>query len=374
MQVIFYNVPDSRITNFEKMPFAEGVKLSQEVEKACREENTQFSSEYQVLDSKGTAYYQGIFNFGSYEYGNIYQSIVSKSNSIKVKKEHQADKQYLLEQIELLTPEEFKQEEKIDRTLVNLDKSKISKLKSWQRKTIYAVGGLSLFGLLITGVSFASQQVAYENALDDGRNQLARSEKMNEIYESTILQENDDLVAELSKVKNLNENQIKILVNEHVKNDEFEQAVALLDGDHVQVETLILDSNITTEEKTEKIKNFNEVFPSNEARYDLAYLNEEYELMLNIPNITMNTKRSEMKTYALIKLGKIDEAKVELNNNSSEKLAEKITQYEVLTAEINTLKDQYSLLSKDKKDKKKVQEAKKVKSQLDAKNSELKKL
>src|SRR5690606_38828412 len=188
----------------------------------------------------------------------------TKANSIKIKKEHQADKLYLLEQIELLTPDEYKQEEKIDRTLINLDKSKISRLKNWQRKTIYAIGGLSLFGFLITGISYIAQQEAYEKALEDGRNQLASSEEMNELYESTILQENDNLVAELSKVKKLNENQIKILVNEHVKNNEFEQAVALLNGDHIQVETLILASNTSTEEKTKTIETFNEVFPSNE--------------------------------------------------------------------------------------------------------------
>lgn len=370
MQVIFYNVPDSRIKNFEKMPFAEGVKLSQEVEKACREENTQFTSEYQVLDSDGVAYYQGQFEFGSYEFGNIYQSIKTKANSIKIKKEHQADKLYLLEQIELLTPDEYKKEEKVDRTLINLDKSKISKLKNWQRKLIYTIGGLSLVGFLITGVSYIAQQEAYEKALEDGRNQLANSEQMNEIYERTILEENDDLVAELSKVKNLNENQIKILVNEHVRNDEFEQAVALVDGNHIQVETLILSSNASEEEKMEKIETFNEVFPSNEARYDLAYFNGEYELMLNIPNIMMNVQRSEMKTYALIKLGKIDEAKVELNNNSNEELAEKISRYEVITAEINTLKDQHSLLVKEKKE----DEAEKIKAQLDEKNTELEKL
>ncbi|MGB6408007.1 MAG: hypothetical protein WBF39_11060, partial [Planococcus donghaensis] len=263
MQVIFYNVPDSRIKNFEKMPFAEGVKLSQEVEKACREENTQFTSEYQVLDSDGLAYYQGQFDFGSYEFGNIYQSIKIKSNNIKVKKEHQADKLYLLEQIELLTPDEYKKEEKVDRALINLDKSRISKLKNWQRKTAYAIGGLSLIGFLATGVAFVAQQEGYEKALEDGRSQLASSEEMNEVYENAILQENENLVADLSEVENLNDNQIKILVNEHVKNNEFEKAVALLDGDHVQVETLILSSNTSTEEKKEKIETFNGTYPSN---------------------------------------------------------------------------------------------------------------
>lgn len=367
MQVIFYNVPDSRIKNFEKMPFSEGVSLSQEVEKACREEGTQFTSEYQVLDSENIAYYQGQFNFGSYEYGNIYQSIKAKSNSIKVKKEHQADKLYLLEQIELLTPDEFKQEEKVDRTLLNLDKSRISRLKNWQRKAIYAISALSLIGLLGTGMAFAAQKEAYEKALDDGRTQLANSKNLNEVYEENILQENDNLVAELSQVENPSENQIRILVSEHVKNNEFEQAVALLDGDHIQVETLILGSNENKEDKIEKLEEFNEVFPSNEARYDLAYFNEEYELMLNIPNITMNVQRSEMKTYALLKLGKVEEAKAELNNNSNEELAEKISRYEVITAEISTLKDQQKVFEKDEKDK----EAKKVKSEIEDKNEEL---
>lgn len=370
MQVIFYNVPDARIKNFEKMPFSEGVKLSQEVEKACRDENTQFTSEYQVLDSEGVAYYQGQFDFGSYEYGNIYQAIKTKSNNIKIKKEHQADKLYLLEQIELLTPDEYKNEEKVDRSLINLDKSKISKLKNWQRKTAYLIGGMALIGFFIIDFLYVAQQEAYEKALEDGRNQLAISEEMNEVYEETILLENKNLVASLSEVDNLNENQIKILVNEHVENNEFEQAVSLLDGDHIQVETLILSSKENVADKIKKLEDFNGVFPSNEARYDLAYLNKEYELMLNIPNVTMNVQRSEMKTYALIKLGEIDEAKVELNNNSNEELAEKISRYEVITAEINTLKDQHSVLVKDKKDK----EAKKVKTELDKKTEELKKL
>lgn len=368
MQVIFYNVPDKRITNFEKMPFAEGVKLSQEVERITREEKKKFTSEYQVLDADGTAYYQGQFNFGSYEFANIYHSIMSKSNNIKVKKEHQADKLYLLEQIDLLTPEEYKKEEQIDKTFINLDKSNISRLKNWQRKTIYIVGSLSVIALLMTGFTYFSQQTEYESALQDGRNQLEESKKVSEVYENFILKENENLVAELSTVAELNENQIKILVNEHVKNDEFEQAVSLLQGDHIQVETLILESNYNGEEKKNKIEAFNEVFPSNEARYDIAYLDEEYELMLNIPNIIMNVKRSEMKTYALIKLGKIDEAKVELNNNSDEDLAEKITKYEVITAEIATLQKQYDLL---KKDEKKEKEAKKIKSQLDEKSKEL---
>ncbi|QFG00399.1 hypothetical protein PB01_17190 [Psychrobacillus glaciei] len=57
--------------------------------------------------------YKGIFNFGSYDYTNIYHQIKHKSSRIRVDKERQVDTLYLLEQLEKLTPEEFKKEEKV---------------------------------------------------------------------------------------------------------------------------------------------------------------------------------------------------------------------------------------------------------------------
>ena len=77
-----------------------------------------------------------------------------------------------------------------------------------------------------------------------------------------------------------------------------------------------------------------------------------------------------MKTYALMKIGKIDEAKIELNNNNNEELANKITEYEVLTAEIKTLQEKNKLLLQDKK----VPEAQEIQAQITEKQKELKAL
>ncbi|WP_050182271.1 hypothetical protein [Domibacillus robiginosus] len=370
MQVIFYNVSSSLINNFEKMPFAEAVKVSQEVEQICRDENKTLTGDFQVIGEDKKVFYRGVFNFGSYDYPNIYHKIKDMVKHIKVDKKDQADKIYLLEQIELLTPDQYKQAEMVDKTLINLDKSRVSKLKSWQRKTAYAAGGVSLAGFLMTGFLFFTQQTSYEKALDDGRNQLKESAALAETYGEALLGNDAKMVHALESSDELTEQQQQILVDKYVSENKFEKAVKLLDGDYVKAESLILTSSLPAKEKIAKIKAFHQMYPTNEARYDIAYLQGDYELMLNLKNINMSVKRSEMKTHALLKLGRVDEAKVELNNNSNEELNEKIVQYEIINAEIKTLKDKHELLVREEKD----SEAEKLEKEIKTKQEQIKKL
>ena len=356
----------------KSMSFDEAVRLSQKVEHVCREEKVQFTSEFQVLDNDDKVYYKGTFNFGSYDFPNIYHKIKNMANRIKVNKQHQADKLYLLEQIENLTPVEYKKEEKIDKLLINLDRNRVSKLKKWQRKTVYTFGAVGITGFLISGFLFFVQKDSYENALSEGRNQLTQSQELTEKYEVALLGNNAKMISSLESLdkEKLTENQLQILFYEYINKNEFDKAVALFDGDYIQAETMIMTSTISNEQKANKIKAFNDDYPTNEAKYDLAYIEGNWELMLNIKNVTMNVKRSEMKTYALMKVGKVDEAKLELNNNSNEKISEKITKYEVITAEIKTLEEKHNLFVKEKN----TDEAKKIEKQLTTKKEELKTL
>lgn len=367
LYIRFTDVLDNRIKNFEKIEFVEAVKLTQEIEKSSREENIVFSGEFRVIDEDDTVYYKGIFNFGSYDYPNIYQQIVTMVNKIKVNKKNQKEKMYLLEQIEKLTPEQYKVKEEIDRTLINLDKSKISKLKRWQRVIIYTLGSLAFVAFIVTGMVFVTQKIQYEKALEDGREELKKANLFVKNYETALLGDNEELVSFLEKEKDLSDTQKSILIEYYLKNNEFEKSVALV-KDPVHVETVILTSKLDTKSKIEKIGSFNELYPTNEARFDIAYLENKYDLMLKLPEVTMTIERSKMKTYALLKVGKIQEAKAELNNNNDEDMKKKISKYEGLKAEIATLQDKEKQLKGDKKNQ---SELKKVRKELNKKNKEI---
>lgn len=369
MFVIFSDVPDSRIKNFEKLPFEEAVALTEQIEKSNREEQKSFSGEFRIVGEDDVLYYKGVFHFGSYDYANLYQQVSDMVNRIKVDKKNQAEKLRLLEQIEQLTPAEFKVKEIIDKNLINLDLSRVSKLKKWQRRGIYTAGSLAVFGLLLALSIFTVQKNQYERALEQAKKDVTNQNQLIENYETALLDSSDSLVTFLEKSEDLTDTQKRILAGNYIQNNEFEKAVQLVD-DTIYAETLIVTSNLTKQEKVEKITAFNELYPTNEARYDLAYLSGDYELMLNVQSINMTIERSKMKTYALLKLGKIDEAKVELNNNNDANMKQKITLYEGLKAEIVTLEERLKQLMSDKND----GEASKVKEQITAKTEELNKL
>jgi hypothetical protein len=337
LNILFVGAPSGVIPNHEKVEFGKAVALTHEAELKYREDQKTATVEFFVIGEDGQDLYKGIFNFGSYDYPNIYHQIKSKASRIRVDKERQADKLYLLEQLEKLTPEEFKKEEKVDRSLVNVEKTRISRLKKWQRTSLYAVAALLGAATLFLGILYLLQKAQYEQALEDGRSIVRQNEEIIESYEYGLLGEEEEFLKSLESQKVLTDSQKRILANVYLEKDEFEKAVQVMD-DTVYVETLIMkNEQLGKDEKVKKIKAFNQLYPTNEARFDLAYFEGDYELMMNLPTINMTVERSEMKTYAFLKLGKLDEAKAELNNNNSDELKHKIDSYEVLTAEIKTL-------------------------------------
>lgn len=348
LKVLFVGVPDASIPNHEKIDFGKAVTITHETELKYREEQKEATVEFFVIGEEGLDLYKGIFTFGSYDYPNIYHQIKNKAAKIRVDKEKQSDKLFLLEQLEKLTPTEFKKEEKIDRAFINIDKTRISRLKKGQRSAIYALTVFLGAALLLVGVFYLLQKAQYEQALEDGRSMVRLNEEIIESYEYGLLGEEEAFLKSLEAQKELTDSQKRILANAYLEKAEYEKAVQVME-DTVYVETLILkNGKWSQEEKVEKIKAFNQLYPTNEARFDVAYFDGDYELMMNLPSINMTVERSEMKTYGLLKLGKIEEAKVELNNNNNEELKQKIDSHEVLTAEIKTLESNLATAKKSK--------------------------
>ena len=366
LEVWFHGVEDKSIPNHKRIEFEKAVKLTHELEHKYREEKKIMSGNFTVISTKTDAtLYAGTFNFGSYDYPNLYQQIKQMAGQIRVDRDKLADKTFLLDQIEKLTPEEYKKEEIIDKTLLNLDKSKVSRLKKWQRVSVYAVSVIATIGLVTMTVLYIVQTAQNERELAKVNQDMAKQEELSKTYEAAIIGDAEPLKAYLSG-KKLNDNQKVILGNLYLGEGDYEKAVEVM-GDPRQVVSMITESPKGDKEKV--LQAFNELFPTNEGRFDLAYLQKDYELMLNIPTVNMTKKRSEMKTYALLKTGKLDEAKAELASNNNPEMKEKIDKYEVLKAEISTLNEKLEM-EKTKKDKDE-KLVKKMSDELKKKNDEL---
>lgn len=369
LKILFVGAPAETIPNHEKIEFDQAVALTHELELHYRTEQRGAAAEFFVIGKDSLDLYKGVFNFGSYDYPNIYHQIKDKATKIRVDKEKQPEKLFLLEQIEKQTSEEFKKEEKIDRTLVNVDKTRISRLKKWQRVSVYSLATILGVGLLFLGVLYFLQKMQYEEALKEGRSIVSQQKETIETYEYGLLGEDEEFLTSLEAKEELTESQKRIMATLYLRKSEFEKAVQIMD-DTVYVETLIMKNpQWSKDEKIQKINEFNQLYPTNEARFDLAYYEEDYELMMNLPSINMTVERSEMKTYGLLKIGQIEEAKAELNNNNSDTLKQKIDLYEVLTAEIKTLET--NLAEANKASKKDKQAIKNINTELKKKKEKL---
>lgn len=353
LKVWFSNVEDSLITNHEKLDFSKAVELTNELEMKYRKQKNKISSEFTVIDEKtNKGLYTGVFNFGSYDYPNIYHQIKDRANKIRVDKKSESDKNFLLEKIEELTTEEMKVKENIDKTLINIDKENVSKLKKWQRRTIYTMTGVLSFILIMVTVWSFTQMANYEKALSDGREQLNNSEKLVEEYETALQGNKESLIEHLLTLDNLTKKQEVLIVNYYVDKGEYGKAVNVLDDDSRTETMILMNQNYDRPTKINKIKEFSEEYSTNEARFDLAYFDKDYELMLNIKGVDMVTERSKMKTLAHLRLGQLDEAKIELKNNNDESVQEKLEKYEALVTEIDTLKEKIDKESNEKEENK----------------------
>lgn len=350
LDVILFNVksPYKELNelNFKRIDFEKAVQITQKIELLAREEKENFASEF-VITSNEKDLYKGIFNFGSGNYTNLYHQIKDKVPKIKVKKELQNDKNELLKQIEYIDGE-YK---KIIENSITINPSHVSKLNQWKRKVVYSLLGVTVISSLFMGYLYTTKTSAYEKALIEGKNELKDSENLNQLYETALLNTNKkSLYDTLSSKKELNENQKKLVAINFLEKSKYSELMQLFEEDSLKVNNFILSTTLKNKEKI--TKDFNEFAPSNEGKFAVAYYDKNYDLLLNIKNVTMNVTRSEMKTYAYLKTNQIELAKSELNNNNNKAIGEKIIKYEGLTAEIDTLKNKAKTLEKNKKKKK----------------------
>ncbi|MYL39823.1 hypothetical protein [Halobacillus litoralis] len=350
LYVVFTQLENSKIVKFEKIPFPQAVKLSQELEMEMREKKQEVNGEFYLLEEEnnGEAIYSGTFKFGSYFAPNLFVHIKKKLPVIKTSKEKEKKRLALMAELEELVEEDLKKEEDLDSEIFGkLDKSKVSRLKRWQRRTIYGLG--ALFALSSIGILafFFIQISAFNN---EYQALSAEKEKQTDVidkYQNALLGEEKTLNEYLSakKLSNLKSNEKRIYAGYLADEKKFSELVDLYGGDPKLAATFLSNNK-----SVDVLKEFNEDYPTNEAKFDIAYAEEDFNKVLSIQNVEMTTQRSEKKTYAFLKTGNVEEAKAELENNNSDELSEKIAQYEQLNQAIADINKEMDEAKDDKKD------------------------
>lgn len=338
--VIFTNVDHARITKFDKIAFKEAVQLTNEIEMEMRAKKKVLSGDFHLIrEEDNETVYSGTFNFGSRYAPNLFIHIKKNLPKIRTNKEKERQRLLLMEEMEEQTEEAYKTEEDLsDDDLSNLDKSKISHLKRWQRRTVYGIGGFFALAFIGCLAFFMIQIASFQNEYKQVQATSEEQELLISNYEKALLNEQEDMITYLSEKDELNEEQRLIYANYLSNNEQYEELVNLFDGDA----KLALSYLSQVTDDIEKIQAFNEAYPTNEAEFEIAYANNNFEDLLAIEDVEMSVDRSKKKTYALLKTGKIEDARAELENNNDEELAEKINQYESLTEQIEDLNSQIS--------------------------------
>jgi hypothetical protein len=99
--VRFTDVPDTRIQDYERLTFAEAVVATHDLHQARSEEGTSCPGDFRLFDQKDELLYRGTFTFGTEgTYPNLYYQVKDRVQRIRTKKEENAKKMWLLDEIE----------------------------------------------------------------------------------------------------------------------------------------------------------------------------------------------------------------------------------------------------------------------------------
>lgn len=349
LYVNFVQGKHDRLPKHERIPFSEAVALSQDIEMEMREKKSKFVSYFYVIDDElADSLYEGEFIFGSYMAPNLFIHIKNNLPAIKTNKKNEKLRLSFIADMEELVDEQYKKQEDMENDLFrDLDSSKISHLKRWQRRMIY--GLTVLFALSTAGVFafFLLQIAAYSEEVQYSTTEAEEQAEVIGYYERAYLGEEEELEAYLSgkDIDSLSNRETGIYARMVADNEDFETLNALYDND-----ASLVASFLAQEQDTDTLRSYNDQYPTNEGQFDLAFADENYEELLAMENVEINNRRSEMRTEAFIEIGDLDGAREELENNNSIDLADRINRLEEINTQIAEINEQIENLDEDEEE------------------------
>ncbi|TCI59079.1 hypothetical protein [Exiguobacterium sp. SH0S2] len=348
--VRFTDVPDTRIQNYERLPFAEAVVATHDLHHARSQEGTSCSGDFRLFDQKDELLYRGTFTFGTEGiYPNLYHQVKDRVLRIRTKKEDDAKKMWLLDEIESETPDDYKRQSVKSNSIVSSTYQ--SRLNRLQRRLIY---GAATVGILFTSLFTAAQWVIDKEA--HAEQVTGVEQTWLEAYEQALQGKESSLIQLLER-KDRTEEEDALLVDLYLAEGADQKALELTD-DPILIETKLAGLNLSNKEKLERLQDFQASHPTNEGAFDIATLERDHETVSKTENVEWTAPRVSAKVNAYLSLGDIESANEWASKTNDPAAQVKIDKYQDITATIFDLNEKLKKTSsKDTSAREKIQAA-----------------
>lgn len=348
--VRFTDVPDTRIQNYERLTFADAVVATHNLHQALSEEGTTCSGDFRLFDQKDELLYRGTFTFGTEgTYPSLYHQVKDRVQRIRTKKEDNAKKMWILDEIESETPEDYKHHSvKSNLMMSSTYQSRLTRL---QRRLIY---GSATAGILFTSLFTATQWFIDKEAHAE---QVTGSEQAwLDAYDQALQGEESSLI-DLLERKDRSEEEDALLVDLYLAEGEDQKALELMD-DPILIETKLAGLNLSDQEKLERLHDFQASHPTDEGTFDLAVLERDHETVAKTENVEWTAPRVSAKVTAYLFLKDIESANKWASKTNDSAVQEKVDTYQDITATIDELNEKLKKTSsKDTSAREKIQAA-----------------
>ncbi len=348
--VRFTDVPDTRVQNYERLTFAEAVVATHDLHKVLNEEGTSCSGDFRLFDQKDELLYRGTFTFGTEgTYPNLYHQVKDRVQRIRTKKEDNAKKMWLLDEIESETQDDYKRQSAKSNSIVSSTYQ--SRLTRLQRRLIY---GAATAGILFTSLFTAAQWFIDKEAHAE---QVTGGEQAwLDAYDQALQGEEASLI-DLLERKDRSEEEDALLVDLYLAEGADQKALELTD-DPILIETKLADLDLSDKEKLERLQEFQASHPTDEGAFDIAALERDHETVAKTDNVEWTAPRVSEKVTAYLYLGDMESANEWASKTNDPSAQEKVANYQDSTATIDQLNEKLKKTSgKGTSDREKIQAA-----------------
>lgn len=348
--VRFTDVPDTRIQNYDRLTFAEAVVATHDLNHALGEEGTSCSGDFRLFDQKDELLYRGTFTFGSEgTYPNLYHQVKDRVQRIRSKKEDNAKKIWLLDEIESETPDDYKRQSAKSNPIVSSTYQ--SRLTRLQRRLVY---GVATAGILFTSLFTAAQWFIDKEA--HAEQVTGVEQTWLDAYEQALQGEESSLI-QLFERKDRSEKEDALLVDLYLAEGKDQKALELTD-DPILIETKLAGLDLSDQEKLERLRDFQASHPTDEGAFDIATLERDHEIVAKTKDVEWTAPRVSAKVTAYLYLGDIESANEWASKTNDPAAQVKIDKYQDITATIDELNEKLKKTSsKDTSAREKIQAA-----------------